>query len=109
MAGVSAVFSELERALIGQRTAEALAELRAQGRSYGPIPFGYRNEGGQLVACPREQSTLRHIKRQRSRGESYACIAEGLNRAGVPSKRGGAWHGMSVRSVLRTSEMLAHA
>src|SRR5215218_4241429 len=36
MAGVSAVFAQLERELIAQRTAEALTELRNQGRVYGP-------------------------------------------------------------------------
>jgi DNA invertase Pin-like site-specific DNA recombinase len=35
-AGIAAVFSQLERELIGQRTAEALGELKAQGRVYGP-------------------------------------------------------------------------
>ncbi len=52
MAGVSAVFAELERELIAQRTAEALAELRYQGRVYGPIPFGYDGVDGQLVESP---------------------------------------------------------
>src|SRR4051812_8163162 len=41
MADVTAVFAELERALIAQRTAEALGELRAQRRIYGPVPLPF--------------------------------------------------------------------
>ena len=46
---------------------------------------------------------LRRIARQRSAGASYQAIAAELNARGVPAKRGGRWHAMSVRSVLRTS------
>jgi DNA invertase Pin-like site-specific DNA recombinase len=38
MAGVSVVFSELERSLIAQRTSDALAELRRQGRAWNHSP-----------------------------------------------------------------------
>ena len=107
MAGVSAVFAELERALIAQRTAEALTELKAQGRIYGPVPFGYRAHEDYLVAEPDEQVVLRQIARLRKRGRSYARIAEMLNARGVPAKRGGKWHAMSVRSVERTSAGLS--
>jgi DNA invertase Pin-like site-specific DNA recombinase len=102
MAQVGAVFSELERALIGERTAEALRVLRDQRRVYGPTPFGFQVADGHLVAEPAEQRVLRHIIRQRESGDSYATIAEKLNRRGVRAKRGGRWHAMSVRSVLKT-------
>jgi DNA invertase Pin-like site-specific DNA recombinase len=40
MAQMSAVFAELERALIAQRTADALAELRSRRQVYGAIRSG---------------------------------------------------------------------
>jgi DNA invertase Pin-like site-specific DNA recombinase len=103
MAGVGAVFAELERALIAQRTAEALGELRATSRVYGSLPFGYSEEDGLLVPHEAEQAVLSRIIELRAAGGSYAAIAGHLNQDGIPAKRGGCWHSMSVRSVLRTS------
>lgn len=70
MAGVSAVFAQLEREMIAQRTAEALAELRNQGRVYGPIPFGYDGVRGQLVESPGEHVVLDLMRAMRSGGMS---------------------------------------
>ncbi|MCW2999165.1 MAG: Resolvase domain protein [Solirubrobacterales bacterium] len=106
MAQMGAIFAELERALIGQRTAEALAALREQGRTYGPVPYGYAANGGRLIPTETEQSVLERIRHRRERGDSYALIADVLNDQAVPAKRGGRWHAMSVRSVLRTSTRL---
>ncbi len=109
MAGVSAVFAQLERELIAQRTAEALAELRNQGRVYGPIPFGYDGVDGLLVESPGEQVVLDFIQAMRRGKMSYARIAAWLNAERIPSKQGGPWYAMSVRSVLKTSERLQGA
>jgi site-specific DNA recombinase len=103
MAQMSAVFAELERALIAQRTADALSELRARGQVYGPVPYGFRRDGEQLVKDETEQRALLKISRLRKTGHSYGRIASSLNRSGVPAKRGGVWHAMSVRSVLLTA------
>jgi site-specific DNA recombinase len=105
MAQMSAVFAELERALLGQRTSEALAEKRRQGRVYGPTPFGLRRTpDGRLVADRKEQGTLRRIRELRADGLGYARVAAALNTEKRPSKKGGPWAAMSVRSVLLTSE-----
>lgn len=106
MAQVGAVFAELERALIAERTADALSALRNAGRVYSPTPFGYQAEGGHLHPLPEEQRVLAKICRYRNRGLSYGAIASRLNARGDPAKRGGLWYGMSVRSVLRTSQQL---
>jgi site-specific DNA recombinase len=103
MAQMSAVFAELERALIAQRTSDALVELRSRGQVYGPVPYGFRRDGPNLVVHDREQSALSRMRSLRARGKSYDRIAGLLNNAGVPAKRGGLWHAMSVRSVLRTA------
>jgi DNA invertase Pin-like site-specific DNA recombinase len=106
MAGVSAVFAELERALIGQRTAEALDRLRSQGRAYGPVPYGFDRHDDLLVRNEAEQATLVLMRDMRDAGHSFAVIASRLNEQSTPSKRGGIWHAMSVRSVLRTIEKI---
>lgn len=109
MAGVAAIFSELERALIAERTADALRELRNQGRVYGPIPFGYRSHQDRLVEEPGEQEVIRRIRRLRARGLSYQKVAQALNTRKIPAKRGGRWHSTAVRSVILTSKRLATA
>ncbi|MGO8905957.1 MAG: recombinase family protein [Solirubrobacteraceae bacterium] len=103
MAQMSAVFAELERALVAQRTSDALTELRSRGQVYGSVPYGFRREGERLVMHDDEQGVLARMGRLRSRGKSYDRIARVLNSAGVPAKRGGRWHAMSVRSVLLTA------
>jgi DNA invertase Pin-like site-specific DNA recombinase len=70
MAGVAAVFSALERALIARRTSDALSELRSQGRVYGAIPFGYERVGDRLIPRDPEQFVLVRIVRLRKKGHS---------------------------------------
>ena len=103
MAQMSAVFAELERALIAQRTADALGELRSRGQVYGAVPFGFSRQGDRLVLDDTEQRVLSRIRRLRGRGFSYDRIARSLNGSGVRAKRGGRWSSMSVRSVLLTA------
>jgi len=103
MAQLGAVFAELERALIGQRTAEALHMLKSEKRPYGPTPFGFSVSDGALQHHADEQRVLKWIRLQRAAGISFDRIAKELNARGIPAKRGGPWHAMSVRSVIRTS------
>lgn len=103
MAQMSAVFAELERALIAQRTSDALGELRSRGQVYGAIPFGWSRAGDRLVRDEGEQRVLVRIKRLRTRGFSYDRIARSLNGSDIPAKRGGLWYTMAVRSVLLTA------
>lgn len=100
MAGVAAVFAELERALISARTVEALAELRRQGRAWNHPPLGWRVEGGVLVPDSAEQVTVELIKTLRADGHSYRTIAMYLTAAGATTKRGGQWAAATVRSAL---------
>lgn len=103
MAQMSAVWAELERALIAARTADAIREKRSRGQVYGAVPFGWDREGDRLIPDDIEQGVLGRIRRLRGRGLSYDRIARSLNGSGVPAKRGGTWHAMSVRSVLLSS------
>jgi DNA invertase Pin-like site-specific DNA recombinase len=101
LAGVSAVFSELERSLIAQRTTEGLAELRRQGRPWNHPPLGWRVEGATLVPVDSEQLTIQRMHDLRGEGASYATVARALSAEGHATKRGGAWAAMTVRSALR--------
>lgn len=88
VANVLMAVAEWEREIIGQRTREGLAVKRSQGVRVG-----------RPQSVP--QSVVRRIKTARSRGNSFATIAERLNRDRVPTGHGGArWHPSTVRSVL---------
>src|SRR4051794_34535672 len=87
MAGMVAVFAQLERKRIGQRTREALAVKRAEGVRLG-----------RPRSLP--EPVRRRIVRMRMRGTSYAKIADRLNADGVPTAHGGAaWYPATIRRV----------
>lgn len=111
MAGVSAVFAELERGLIAERTTESLRSNKAAGRVWNHEPFGWEaygsvDGGGRPVrllrAVESEQSVLDRIRAARNTGASYNKIATQLHQDGTPTKRGGKWAAATVRSVLRS-------
>jgi DNA invertase Pin-like site-specific DNA recombinase len=99
MAQINAVFSELERALIAERTSETLAEMRAQGRVYNHSPFGWRAEGEYLVCDEAEQATLGRLVELCGEELSYRKVAAILTEEGHLTKRGGPWQPMSVRNI----------
>jgi DNA invertase Pin-like site-specific DNA recombinase len=88
MAHVLATFGQFERRLIGQRTKEALAAMKANGVRLG-----------RPATVPK--SVVRRIQRQRACGDSLRTIADSLNADGVPTGQGGAqWYAATVRGIL---------
>jgi len=93
MANVMASFAQYERRLIGQRTRDALAVLKSQGRRLGR----------PVVVSP---STAECVGLWRSAGATYQGCADALNAAGVPTAHGGQrWYASTVRSVVRSTEL----
>jgi site-specific DNA recombinase len=103
MAAMSAVFAELERELIAQRTAEGLGALRERGKPWNHPPFGWTVADGVLIADPEQQATLARIRALRAAHLGYHKIAATLNDEDRATKRGGRWQAASVRQVLLTS------
>lgn len=94
MASMAAVFAQLERRLIAQRTRDGIAEKKRQGT--------YR--GGRLL--PQSQPVPEHVARRivdlsEREGLSSRAIAARLDLEGVPTLRGGPWVHTTVLSVLR--------
>lgn len=98
-------FAQYERALIATRTRLALRAKRARGERAGEIPFGYTlaEDGKTLAAVPAELEALAFARDRRESGASFRLIARELLASGISTKKGGAWHPETVRS------MLAHA
>jgi DNA invertase Pin-like site-specific DNA recombinase len=90
-----AALAEKERALISQRTRDALAAKKAQGIKLGGLNVGgvqSRNEAVQRA----EQ--LRPVFSELA-GLSQAKIAAELNTRRIPAPAGGQWHAITVRRV----------
>jgi DNA invertase Pin-like site-specific DNA recombinase len=90
MAGVLAVFSQLERRLIGERTRLALAE---------------RRKAGVTLGRPRTltPAVAERIVREHEAGASLSDIARRLTAEAIPTAQGGAkWHASTVRAVVRS-------
>jgi DNA invertase Pin-like site-specific DNA recombinase len=88
MASVLAVFAQLERRLIGERTSDALKAKAAAGVKLG--------RPRTLPAA-----TVRRIVRAHEAGSSYSAIARELNAEGVPTAHGGAkWYPTTVRKIV---------
>lgn len=95
MAQVLAVFAELERRLIGERTKAALAVRRSQGVRLG-----------RPQTLPRE--VVERIVASRNDGATWSAIAAELNDESVPTAQGGkCWYPATVRHVALAAEAVA--
>lgn len=105
MLTMMAAFAELERNMIGERTATALRHMRSSRQAYSPTPFGFVRDGDALVEHADELRVVAIIQDLELRGYSYEAIASHLNGAGIPAKRGGQWYRGSVRYVARNTAL----
>jgi DNA invertase Pin-like site-specific DNA recombinase len=97
---LTAAFAELERNLIAERTAAALAHKKRHREAYSPTPFGFDRHGATLVANQGETETVASILTRKSEGWSFRKIAAELNDLGITGKKGGRWYASTVRYVL---------
>lgn len=99
--------AQWEREAIGERTADALAHLRAEGVPLGRPALGWRHTPetdpatGRRVLCAVEEelTAIARIRTLRADGRSYAAIARQLTAEGHHSQRGGQWLPNTVRRV----------
>lgn len=104
---VLASVAQWEREATGERTAMALAHLKAQGVLIGGEPLGRRRTGeldrdGRRVVVEdeAEMTAVRRAAELRAAGSSLRTIARLLREEGHPTKRGGRWEAMTVRRIL---------
>jgi site-specific DNA recombinase len=81
MMNLLASVSQWEREVIGERTRDALQELKSQGKRLGRSGYGDQ-------------------KSEYSAGRSYHELAAELNSQGVPTARGGTWAAATVRNLV---------
>jgi DNA invertase Pin-like site-specific DNA recombinase len=103
-----AALAEKERALISGRTKSALAAAKAKGVKLGNPRIDAARDRAVASLQAEADRAARNVlpiitEIRRSGATTLRAIAESLNARGVPTPRGGRWHGMSVRNVLARS------
>jgi DNA invertase Pin-like site-specific DNA recombinase len=91
MMNLLASVSQWEREVIGERTRDALAHLKAQGERY--CHTVYDNPEGIAL-----------MHRLRAEGYSYERIAHHLTQAGLPTALGGPWQAMVVYGIVQRTQ-----
>ena len=121
MLGMLAVFAELQRAEIRERTKVALRAKRERGEAVGRTAFGLVRDGAGFERDPATWPTVARILSERAAGASCQAIADGLNREQVPTptaargearglvKGPGQWHAATVAGLCRNPHILAAA
>jgi DNA invertase Pin-like site-specific DNA recombinase len=94
--------AELERALIAERTRDALQHKIKSGERVGKVRFGFdlSDDGRTLVPNTAEQAAIALMQQLRAEGNSLRAIADELTRRDVPTKEGRPWNQASVRRIL---------
>lgn len=95
--------AEYERELIVARMKRGrMAKAARGGFATGSPPYGWRAQDRELVEHPTEQAILADIRTLRGAGDSYRAIANYLNAAKLPTKRGfpHRWHPAQVKRAL---------
>jgi DNA invertase Pin-like site-specific DNA recombinase len=107
--GVMASLAQHEREMISKRTKDALAAVKARGKSLGGLRAGaaditrYQREGvaaAQAKAAQRLSDIADDLRSLSSEGLSLNAIARQLNAQDVKASRGGVWTATAVKRAL---------
>jgi len=99
-----AACAEFERALISQRTRDALAAKRARGEQIGAPPLGWRYHLGEMVPHPEERLALGYASILRQEGLTLKATAHQLTQMGYRNRKGKPYLHWWVSAVLKTLE-----
>ncbi|MFE9200415.1 recombinase family protein [Streptomyces albidoflavus] len=93
--------ADLERGLIAKRLRNGRkTKAAAGGYAYGAPAYGQRAEDKALTVDSNEAAVLDQMRTWQAQGVSIRAIADRLNTAGIPTKRGGRWHPTTVNRLL---------
>jgi len=95
-----AALAEKERALISQRTKDALARAKANGKVLGKYGREVLAPANKKAADDRAAALADVIQAKVDAGLSLRQITAELNDEGVPTARGGQWHLTSVKRLV---------
>ncbi len=94
--------ADRQRKAIGERTSEALAVMRSNGRRISRhAPYGYRLNGRGWVEDEHEQGAISLMRQLRAKGTSLRRIAEELQAKGFTNRTGKRLSPQLIANVLR--------
>lgn len=106
-----ASIAELEREMIGARTAEGMHNLKEQGFPIGTAPYGFtaqlrpvingKAQRMPLIPNAAEQAIIARVREAYNSGHSYQEIADTLNAQGHRTRKGGIWQKMYIGRMLK--------
>lgn len=110
MIGLLAVFAQLEREQIKERTRMGRMERAKAGlhQGGGIIPIGYDYREGKLIINPYEARIVKRIFELYLCGMSLHSVADNLKAEGFTSRTGKFYEWSSVRNILRNPTYLGH-
>jgi DNA invertase Pin-like site-specific DNA recombinase len=94
MLGMIATFAQLEADMVSERTRDALAEVKAQGKK-----LGARN----MIELGAENAVRLAQELYKSGKFTHRSLATELNRREVPTAKGGMWWPKTVRAALNAT------
>lgn len=94
--------AQLESEQIGERVKLGMERKAKLGRGLlgSGHPYGYNYNHGQLIVNNDEMYVVRAIYNMYRKGNSMEFIAESLNDALFPAKKGGKWNKQSISNIL---------
>jgi len=99
---IEGVLAEHYRKVIGEKTRDALARLREEGRRYTRVlPYGWTADAeGRLVEVEAEQETIRRAVALRAAGLSLRAVAAALAAEGRFARNGKPFSSKVLRDVV---------
>jgi DNA invertase Pin-like site-specific DNA recombinase len=116
--GIMAMVADEERRMISRRTKDALAAAKRRGKKLGGnrgvVPSRKMQQMAVAALQARAQAQAADLapiirELQAAGATSLRAIAAGLNAAGIPTARGGAWSSVSVMRVLERLDSFREA
>ena len=99
--------SQWEREVIAERTREALAEKKAQGKSTGKAPYGYTaGDEGVLVENEYEQEVLGLTKEMVFEGIGWAEMARVLTAKGYVNRKGNSFTRSGLYNMAKRADIV---
>lgn len=90
-----------DRKMIAAKLANGRRTKAAQGKKpAGAIPFGYVNNGAQIVPDEANAAAVRFMFSEAQKGTSLAKIAAALNEKGIKPTRAAAWTSAAIAVIL---------
>lgn len=98
---VVGAINQFIRDQIAEVTIDALQFKKQNGEPLGPPALGFKAKDKKRVEDPEELEIVEYVKTLRRKRLSHRDIAKQLNEEGIPTKRGGRWHGSTVSYILK--------